>query len=80
MPKGWIAAPPDAFASNGQVTSRISPRLIDLFSALATGTVGAFAPVRIHLQAGASALVLDCMGYGARRRRVCARRGSPCRS
>ncbi|MGW0915128.1 DUF389 domain-containing protein [Streptomyces sp. NPDC002784] len=43
---GWIAAPPDAFASNGQVSSRISPRLIDLLAALATGTVGAFALVR----------------------------------
>src|SRR5690242_7183695 len=40
---GWIAAPPDAFASNSQVSSRISPRLIDLLAALATGTVGAFA-------------------------------------
>ncbi|KAA6211006.1 DUF389 domain-containing protein [Streptomyces filamentosus] len=43
---GWIAAPPDAFANNSQVSSRISPRLIDLLAALATGTVGAFALVR----------------------------------
>ncbi|MEU8138822.1 DUF389 domain-containing protein [Streptodolium elevatio] len=43
---GWISAPPDDFASNSQVASRISPRLIDLCAALATGTVGAFALVR----------------------------------
>lgn len=41
-----IAAPPDAFADNSQVAGRISPKLIDLISALATGTVGAFALVR----------------------------------
>lgn len=46
---GWIAAPPDAFASNSQVSSRISPRLIDLLAALATGTVGAFALVRADI-------------------------------
>lgn len=46
---GWIAAPPDGFASNGQVSSRVSPRLIDLLSALATGTVGAFALVRADI-------------------------------
>lgn len=46
---GWIAAPPDAFASNSQVASRISPRLIDLLAALATGTVGAFALVRADI-------------------------------
>ncbi|MGW0938552.1 DUF389 domain-containing protein [Streptomyces sp. NPDC002666] len=46
---GWIAAPPDSFASNSQVTSRISPRLIDLLAALATGTVGAFALVRADI-------------------------------
>lgn len=46
---GWIAAPPDGFASNSQVTSRISPRLIDLLAALATGTVGAFALVRADI-------------------------------
>lgn len=39
-------SPADAYASNGQVTARISPRLIDLLAALATGTVGAFALVR----------------------------------
>ncbi|WP_436778153.1 DUF389 domain-containing protein [Yinghuangia sp. YIM S09857] len=43
---GWISAPPDDFASNSQVAGRISPRLIDLVAALATGTVGAFALVR----------------------------------
>ncbi|MBO1333011.1 TIGR00341 family protein [Streptomyces sp. VRA16 Mangrove soil] len=46
---GWIAAPPDEFASNSQVASRISPRLIDLLAALATGTVGAFALVRTDI-------------------------------
>ncbi|MFE9040715.1 DUF389 domain-containing protein [Streptomyces sp. NPDC007818] len=46
---GWIAAPPDDFASNSQVSSRISPRLIDLLAALATGTVGAFALVRTDI-------------------------------
>ncbi|MEV6106558.1 DUF389 domain-containing protein [Streptomyces sp. NPDC051940] len=46
---GWIVAPPDAFASNSQVSSRISPRLIDLLAALATGTVGAFALVRTDI-------------------------------
>lgn len=46
---GWIVAPPDAFASNSQVASRISPRLIDLLAALATGTVGAFALVRADI-------------------------------
>ncbi|MGW6270177.1 DUF389 domain-containing protein [Streptomyces sp. NPDC055060] len=46
---GWIAAPPDAFASNSQVSGRISPRLIDLLAALATGTVGAFALVRADI-------------------------------
>ena len=43
---GLIDAPLDAFASNTQVAGRISPRLIDLLAALATGTVGAFALVR----------------------------------
>lgn len=43
---GLVAAPLDAFASNGQVAARISPRLIDLVAALATGLVGAFALVR----------------------------------
>jgi uncharacterized hydrophobic protein (TIGR00271 family) len=37
---------PDDYASNTQVAARISPRLIDLLAALATGTVGAFALVR----------------------------------
>ncbi|MEV6250804.1 TIGR00341 family protein [Streptomyces sp. NPDC051742] len=46
---GWIVSPPDAFASNSQVASRISPRLIDLLAALATGTVGAFALVRTDI-------------------------------
>lgn len=46
---GWIVSPPDAFANNSQVSSRISPRLIDLLGALATGTVGAFALVRADI-------------------------------
>ncbi|MEV5612419.1 TIGR00341 family protein [Streptomyces sp. NPDC052225] len=46
---GWALAPPDDFASNSQVSSRISPRLIDLLAALATGTVGAFALVRADI-------------------------------
>ncbi|OIV36773.1 TIGR00341 family protein [Mangrovactinospora gilvigrisea] len=46
---GLIVSPPDAFASNSQVSSRISPRLIDLIAALATGTVGAFALVRTDI-------------------------------
>jgi uncharacterized hydrophobic protein (TIGR00271 family) len=37
---------PDDYAANTQVSARISPRLIDLLAALATGTVGAFALVR----------------------------------
>jgi uncharacterized hydrophobic protein (TIGR00271 family) len=43
---GVVDHPYDAFASNSQVNARISPRLIDLLAALATGTVGAFALVR----------------------------------
>lgn len=43
---GIVGAPADAFASNTQVAGRISPGLIDLVAALATGTVGAFALVR----------------------------------
>jgi uncharacterized hydrophobic protein (TIGR00271 family) len=43
---GLVAAPPDQFLSNSQVAGRISPGLIDLIAALATGTVGAFALVR----------------------------------
>ena len=43
---GSIGHPLDAYASNSQVAARISPRLIDLIAALATGTVGAFALVR----------------------------------
>lgn len=43
---GLIDGPLDAFATNTQVSGRISPRLIDLLAALATGTVGAFALVR----------------------------------
>ncbi|MEU8504695.1 DUF389 domain-containing protein [Streptomyces brevispora] len=46
---GWIVASPDAYVSNSQVSSRISPRLIDLLAALATGTVGAFALVRADI-------------------------------
>jgi hypothetical protein len=43
---GLVDHPTDAYASNSQVVARISPRLIDLIAALATGTVGAFALVR----------------------------------
>ena len=43
---GLVDAPLDAYAANTQVAGRISPRLIDLLAALATGTVGAFALVR----------------------------------
>ncbi|MFD6296080.1 hypothetical protein ACFWFU_14860 [Streptomyces sp. NPDC060235] len=52
---GRIAAPPDAFASNSQVSSHISPRLIDLLAASATGTVGA--PDFVHHQQGPQALL-----------------------
>jgi uncharacterized hydrophobic protein (TIGR00271 family) len=41
-----IDHPPDLYAGNSQVAARISPRLVDLVAALATGTVGAFALVR----------------------------------
>ena len=41
-----VSAPPDAFATNSQVQARVSPRLIDLLAAIATGTVGAFALIR----------------------------------
>lgn len=43
---GALAHPLDAYASNTQVAARISPKLVDLVAALATGTVGAFALVR----------------------------------
>lgn len=43
---GIVATHPDSYAGNTQVAGRISPRLIDLMAALATGTVGAFALVR----------------------------------
>ncbi len=43
---GWAVHPVDAFVANTQVSGRISPKLIDLVAALATGTVGAFALVR----------------------------------
>jgi uncharacterized hydrophobic protein (TIGR00271 family) len=43
---GSIGSHLDQFAANSQVAARISPRLIDLLAALATGTVGAFALVR----------------------------------
>jgi uncharacterized hydrophobic protein (TIGR00271 family) len=43
---GLFSTHPDAYATNSQVSGRISPRLIDLLAALATGTVGAFALVR----------------------------------
>jgi uncharacterized hydrophobic protein (TIGR00271 family) len=43
---GFLGAPLDDFATNGQVSARIHPKIIDLVAALATGTVGAFALVR----------------------------------
>ncbi|NUP51142.1 MAG: DUF389 domain-containing protein [Catenulispora sp.] len=43
---GFVGAPPDHFASNSQVDARISPHLIDLVAALATGSAGAFAVAR----------------------------------
>jgi uncharacterized hydrophobic protein (TIGR00271 family) len=46
---GFLGAPLDAFATNGQVSSRIHPKLIDLIAALATGLVGAFALVRADI-------------------------------
>lgn len=44
-----VFAPPNDYASNGQVAARISPSLIDLVAALATGLVGAFALVRADI-------------------------------
>jgi len=43
---GLVTHPAFEFYGNSQVSGRISPRLIDLLAALATGTVGAFALVR----------------------------------
>ncbi len=43
---GSLSHPIDDYLANSQVSGRISPRLIDLLAALATGTVGAFALVR----------------------------------
>jgi uncharacterized hydrophobic protein (TIGR00271 family) len=43
---GLLVAGPVVADDNSQVASRVSPRLIDLVSALATGAVGAFALVR----------------------------------
>lgn len=43
---GLASHPIDDFVGNSQVSGRISPKLIDLLAALATGTVGAFALVR----------------------------------
>lgn len=43
---GIIGTPADAFLTNGQVSARIHPGLLDLIAALATGLVGAFALVR----------------------------------
>lgn len=43
---GAIGFNVDDYRTNSQVAGRISPRLIDLMAALATGTVGAFALVR----------------------------------
>ncbi len=43
---GLLTSQPVQAATNGQVAGRVSPRLIDLIAALATGLVGAFAAVR----------------------------------
>ena len=43
---GLIYQLPVDAANNSQVAARVSPRLIDLVAALATGAVGAFALVR----------------------------------
>jgi len=43
---GLVDNPVNAFAQNTQIDARISPGLIDLVAALATGTVGAFALAR----------------------------------
>lgn len=43
---GTLTASDIVAATNGQVAGRVSPRLIDLVAALATGVVGAFALVR----------------------------------
>ncbi len=43
---GLVDAPVNAFAGNSQIEARISPGMIDLVAAIATGTVGAFALVR----------------------------------
>ena len=43
---GAAGHPADDYVGNSQVSARISPRLIDLVAALATGAVGAFALVR----------------------------------
>ncbi|MGY1593646.1 DUF389 domain-containing protein [Geodermatophilus sp. SYSU D00708] len=43
---GLMVPEPITAATNSQVAGRVSPRLIDLVSALATGAVGAFALVR----------------------------------
>jgi uncharacterized hydrophobic protein (TIGR00271 family) len=43
---GLLVPEPIVAATNSQVAGRISPKLIDLVSALATGVVGAFALVR----------------------------------
>ena len=43
---GMLSHPIDDYLGNSQVSGRISPKLIDLLAALATGTVGAFALVR----------------------------------
>ena len=43
---GLMVQTPVTAANNSQVASRVSPRLIDLLAALATGFVGAFALIR----------------------------------
>lgn len=46
---GLVDSPTDRYLGDSQVSARISPRLIDLIAALATGTVGAFALVRADI-------------------------------
>jgi uncharacterized hydrophobic protein (TIGR00271 family) len=46
---GVFTAPLDSYQSNSQVLGRVSPGLIDLLAALATGMVGAFALVRADI-------------------------------
>jgi uncharacterized hydrophobic protein (TIGR00271 family) len=46
---GVVDALPATAETNSQIAARVSPRLIDLIAALATGAVGAFATVRADI-------------------------------